>query len=56
MATREQSIYIAYKAAVNSRRKEQSPNPEVLAIVDVSKKLRVSPIFVMNLVKSREPK
>lgn len=56
MATREQAIYMAYKAAVKKRRKDNNPNPEIFAIVDVSSTLKISPIFVMNLVKSREPK
>lgn len=54
--TREDLIYLAYKSAAKSRRKNDDANAEVLAIVDVSEKLRISPIFVMNLVKSRDPK
>lgn len=54
--TREAAIYTAYKVAVKKRRAADTHNPEVLAIVDVSETLGISPILVMNIVKATEQK
>ncbi|QFG12877.1 hypothetical protein PBI_MIMI_145 [Arthrobacter phage Mimi] len=54
--TREAAIYTAYKAAVKRRRGNDSHSPEVMAIVDVSEKLGISAILVLNIVKAREQK
>jgi hypothetical protein len=54
--TREAAIYTAYKAAVKRRRDSDLHSPEVMAIVDVSEKLGVSAILVLNIVKAIEQK
>lgn len=54
--TREAAIYTAYKAAVKRHRDNKKHGPEVMAIVEVSDTLNISPFLVMSIVKSREPK
>lgn len=54
--TREAAIYTAYKAAVRRRRGKDLHSPEVMAIVDVSEKLGISALLVLNIVKAREKK
>jgi hypothetical protein len=54
--TQEAAIYTAYKAAVRRHRDNKKHGPEVMAIVDVSEKLGISPFLVMNIVKAREKK
>lgn len=54
--TREAAIYTAYKAALRKRRGSESHSPEVMAIVDVSEKLGISAMLVLNIVKAREQK
>lgn len=54
--SREERIYLAYKQAVTSRKSAKDENPELLAIVDTSEKLRMSALKVLGVVKAREPK